>query len=98
MAAGLVLVLLAGYWSWQQSRQPTLRAMTEGTVTSRAADGDNLALEVRFRAGASTHTVAGRVDKDAFEWQGSKVWVCYVTDDPDEATIRLPYDPLCNVK
>lgn len=98
IAVGLVLILLAGYWWWGRSHPAPPRSMTEGTITSRAVEGKDLLVTVDFRVGHDTHSVTGRVDRNALTWQGGAIWVCYEPADPDVATLRLPYDPWCNVK
>lgn len=94
----MALLLVGGFWWWQQSQQPDFRSMTEGTVTSRSADGADLQLTVGYRVGGRSYSVQGSVDADAFEFQGRSVWVCYAPDDPSSASLRLPYDPWCNVR
>lgn len=90
--------MLGGFWWWQQSQQPTYRSMTDGTVTEQKTDGSALVLTVKYRAGSAEHSIKGRVDKAAFDWQGRSVWVCYDPDEPTDASLRLPYDPLCNTR
>jgi hypothetical protein len=96
VAAGMALLLVGGLWWWQQSRQPHYRSMTEGTVTSRTADGGDLQLTVAYRVGGRAYSAKGKVDADAFEFQGRAIWVCYSPGDPGDAGLRLPYDPWCN--
>ena len=98
IAAGLALILLAGYWWWSQSQRTPPRSMTEGTITSRTVDGKDLRVTVNYRVGRATHSVTGRVDRAALQWQGGAIWVCYEPGDPTKATLRLPYDPWCTVK
>lgn len=95
--AGTLLVALAGFWWWQQSQTDPGRSMSQGTITSRATDGDSLKLDVSFRVGSAAYSARGVVDSDALTYQGGTVWVCYNPSDPgDGPTIRLPYDPWCN--
>lgn len=91
-----VAFLLQQWWSGRQPDGPERPGMAPATVVQQtpAQNGDT-DLTVRYRVDGKTYDVTKPVDAAAFRTQGKVAWVCYALDDPTDASIRLPEDPLC---
>lgn len=100
-----VVVLIAGVLlvvQWWQSRQaagPARPGMAPATVVSEApAQSGRAELTVRYSVDGKSHDLTKPVDAQAFSTQGKVAWVCYKPGDATDASIRLPWDPLCGQK
>lgn len=102
IAAVVVIAAVLLALSWWQGRQPSGPArpgMASATVVSEAPVKDGTTeLTVRFAVDGKSHEITKPVDAEAFSAQGRVAWVCYEPGDVSDASIRLPYDPLCGQK